>query len=100
MASVSVYNTTRFTALASGDVIGAVDISDTSQSAHGSFDSITVANFFASIPSPVNVTSASATALAVGRLGATTPAFTVDASIASQVAGLKVTGAVTGGTVA
>lgn len=45
------------------------------------------------------ITSNSAVALAVGRLGATTPAFTVDASTASQVAGLKVTGAGTGGTV-
>lgn len=46
------------------------------------------------------ITSASATALAVGRLGATTPAFVVDSSTASQVAGLKVTGAITGGVVA
>lgn len=100
MATSSVFNLTRFTALAAGDVIPAVDVSDTTQSANGSLDSITVTNFFASIPAPVNVTSASATALAVGRLGATTPAFTVDASTGSQVAGLKVTGAVTGGTVA
>lgn len=48
----------------------------------------------------VTVTSASAVALAVGRLGATTPALTVDASTGTQVAGLKVTGAATGGTVA
>ena len=46
------------------------------------------------------VTSASATALTVGLTGATNPAFTVDSSTASQVAGLKVTGAATGGTVA
>ena len=46
------------------------------------------------------ITSASATALAVGLAGATTPAFTIDASTASQAAGLKVTGAATGGTVA
>lgn len=46
------------------------------------------------------VTSASASSLAVGRLGATTPAFVVDSSTATQVAGLKVTGAATGGTVA
>lgn len=45
------------------------------------------------------VTSASAKALTVGRLGATTPAFTVDASAATQVAGLSVAGAATGGTV-
>jgi Chaperone of endosialidase len=47
----------------------------------------------------LNVTSASATSLAVGLTGATNPAFTVDSSTASQVAGLKVTGAATGGTV-
>lgn len=46
------------------------------------------------------ITSASATALTVGLTGATNSAFTVDASTGSQVAGLKVTGAVTGGTVA
>jgi hypothetical protein len=45
-------------------------------------------------------TSASATSLAVGLTGATNPAFTVDSSTASQVAGLKVTGAATAGTVA
>lgn len=100
MSTVSVFNTTRFTALAAGDVLAAVDISDLTQSAHGSLDSITVTNFFASIPVPVNVTSASATALAVGLNGATNPAFAVDASTALQVAGLKVKGAVAGGTVA
>lgn len=100
MSEVSLFNTTRFTALASGDVIAMVDISDLTQSAHGSVDSITITNFFATVPVPVNITSASATSLAVGRLGATTPAFTVDSSTGSQVAGLKVTGAVTGGTVA
>ena len=46
MASVSTFALTRFTALASGDVIAAVDISDLSQSANGSLDAITVANFF------------------------------------------------------
>ncbi len=46
------------------------------------------------------ITSASAAALTVGPNGATNPAFTVDASTASQAAGLKVTGAATGGTVA
>lgn len=52
------------------------------------------------VSSTVTVTSASASALAVGLTGATNPAFKVDASTASQVAGLSVTGAVTGGTVA
>lgn len=48
----------------------------------------------------LTVTSASASSLAVGRLGATTPAFTVDSSTSSQVAGLKIVGAATAGTVA
>lgn len=100
MASVSLFNLSAGTTLASGDVLVFCDISDTTQSANGSDLKITLTNFFAGIPVPVNVTSASASALAVGRLGATTPAFTVDASTASQVAGLKVTGAATGGTVA
>lgn len=47
----------------------------------------------------VAITSASASALAVGLNGATNPAFVVNASTASQAAGLSVTGAVTGGTV-
>lgn len=46
------------------------------------------------------ITSASASAFAVGLTGATNSAFLVDASTASQVAGLKLTGAATGGTVA
>jgi len=46
------------------------------------------------------ITSASAQALAVGLNGATNPAFVVDDSTASQAAGLKVAGAVSGGTVA
>jgi len=48
----------------------------------------------------VTVTSASALSLAVGRLGATTPAFVVDSATGTQVTGLSVTGAATGGTVA
>ncbi len=46
------------------------------------------------------ITSASASALAVGLNGATNPAFVVDSSTALQAAGLKVTGAASGGTVA
>lgn len=49
---------------------------------------------------PANFTSASATALTVGRLGTTTPAFTVDASAGTSTAGLKVTAAALNGTVA
>jgi hypothetical protein len=46
------------------------------------------------------VTSASANAVSVGLAGATNPAFNVDASTATQAAGLNVIGAATGGTVA
>jgi hypothetical protein len=46
------------------------------------------------------ITSASATALAVGLAGATNSAFVVDSSTASQAAGLKIVGAVAAGTVA
>ena len=48
----------------------------------------------------VTVTSASASALAVGLTGATNPAFSVDASTASQAAGLNVLGGTTTGAVA
>lgn len=46
------------------------------------------------------VTSASATSLTVGRLGATTPAFQVDSSTGTQVTGIKITGGAAAGTVA
>lgn len=46
------------------------------------------------------ITSASANALTVGRLGATTPAFNVDASTAVSITGLNVKSAGTGGGVA
>lgn len=46
------------------------------------------------------ITSASANALAVGLNGTTTPAFNVNASTSLQAAGLNITGAATGGTVA
>lgn len=48
----------------------------------------------------LTTTSNSASALAVGPNGATNPVFRVDGSTASQAAGLLVTGAATGGTVA
>lgn len=53
MASVSLFALTRFTALAAGDILVAVDVSDATQSAHGSVDAITVTNFFNTIPVPV-----------------------------------------------
>ncbi len=43
------------------------------------------------------ITSASASALAVGRQGATYPALSVDASVASSATGLRVTAAAAGG---
>lgn len=45
-------------------------------------------------------TSAAASALAVGRLGATTPAFVVDASTATSITGIKIKSAGTGSGVA
>lgn len=48
----------------------------------------------------VTVTSSSASALTVGLNGATNPVLKIDASTASQAAGLSVKGAATGGTVA
>jgi hypothetical protein len=86
--------------LASGDCLVFVDVSDTSQSVNGSTVKATQTQFFAAINVPIVITSASANALAVGLTGATNSAFKVDASTASQVAGLKVVGAATGGTVA
>lgn len=52
------------------------------------------------VNSTITGASSSASALAIGLNGATNPAFQVDASTASQAAGLKITGAATGGTVA
>lgn len=52
------------------------------------------------ITGATTITSSSATSFAVGLNGATTPAFVVDSSTASQAAGLKVVGATTTGTVA
>lgn len=46
------------------------------------------------------LTGSSATIIAAGLNGTTNPAFTVDASTASQAAGFKITGAAAGGTVA
>lgn len=86
--------------LASGDVVAFIDISDHTQSVDGSTVKGTLTQFFAQLPVPVAIASASATAFTVGLNGATNPAFAVDDSTALQVAGLKVTGAVTGGTVA
>lgn len=86
--------------LASGDVVAFVDVSDTTQSAQGSLVKGTLTQFFAAIPVPVVVTSASATALAAGPNGTTDPVLQVDASTASAATGVKVTGAAAGAGVA
>ncbi len=54
----------------------------------------------ATVNGPMTVKSAVALSLAVGRLGATTPAFQVDSSTGTQVTGIKITGGAAAGTVA
>jgi hypothetical protein len=49
---------------------------------------------------PVNVVSASATSLTVGRLGSTTPALQIDASTATSITGIKIKSAASAGGVA
>lgn len=56
-----------------------------------------VGNFTTLSAAATTITSASSGALSVGRLGATTAAFQVDASAATSVTGIKVTAAATGG---
>jgi hypothetical protein len=53
-----------------------------------------------SVTGAITGTSASASALAIGLNGATNPAFSVDASVASQAAGINVRGGTTSGSVA
>ncbi len=53
-----------------------------------------------SLAAATTITSASASALTVGRLGATTPALQVDASTATSITGVKVKSAASGGGVA
>ncbi len=53
-----------------------------------------------SIAGATTITSTSATALAVGRQGTTSPVFTVDASTSTNVTGIKITGAASGAAVA
>ncbi len=60
----------------------------------------TTLNGATGVSGTITGTSSSASAFAIGLTGATNPAFKVDASTASQTAGLSVTGAATGGTVA
>jgi hypothetical protein len=61
---------------------------------------IASSNGFDLISPSTQISSAGASALAIGLNGVTNPAFNVDASTASQAAGLNVKGAATGGTVA
>jgi hypothetical protein len=79
------------------DVVGNFSVATNKFTVAAASGNTTVAGTFAAAGAGT-FTSASATSLAVGLNGATNPAFTVDSS-ASQVAGLKVTGAATGGTV-
>lgn len=53
-----------------------------------------------SVPLTSTITSSSATAFQVGPNGATNPIFNINANTASAVAGINITGAATGGTVA
>jgi hypothetical protein len=80
------------------DVVGNFSVATNKFTVAAASGNTTVAGTFAAAGAGT-FTSASATSLAVGLNGATNPAFTVDSSTASQVAGLKVTGAATGGTV-
>jgi hypothetical protein len=81
------------------DVVGNFSVATNKFTVAAASGNTTVAGTFAASGAGT-FTSASATSLAVGLTGATNPAFTVDSSTASQVAGLKVTGAATAGTVA
>lgn len=54
----------------------------------------------ASFTSTFTVTSANSSAFAVGRLGATTPAFLIDASTATSITGIKIKSAAASGGVA
>lgn len=57
MAQTSVFDLIAGTTLATADVLPFVDVSDTTQSAQGSLLKITVANFFATIPTATTITS-------------------------------------------
>lgn len=63
-------------------------------------EALAVETTSATFTSVLNVTTAAASAFAVGQTGATNPVFSVNTATGSAVAGFKVTGAVTGGTVA
>jgi hypothetical protein len=91
--------------VAGNDVVVTLDASNNYEPRYSTVDQLvlsdgSVALTDLAVSSTATVTSASATALAVGLAGATNPAFVIDSSTASQAAGLKVTGATAAGTVA
>src|SRR5262245_59530071 len=59
--SISIFNLSAGTTLASGDVLPFVDVSDITQSPQGSTLKITVANFFGTVPSPIVQTTGTVT---------------------------------------
>jgi hypothetical protein len=81
-------------------VLGEYAVSGTGNVAMTTSPAFTTPALGAATGTSLALTSASANILSAGLNGATNPAFNVDASTASQVAGLSVKGAVTGGTVA
>lgn len=112
---VLTYNGTNWVNAASGGGGGSGTVTSVSVStANGVSGSVATATTTPAItltlgnitPSQINltgtqtITSASATALTVGRLGATTPVLTVNAATATQVTGISITGAASGNGVA
>lgn len=83
---------------ATNDLVALVDVSDPNQAATGTTKKMTVANLFTTpaFTTSVVVTGSAAATVAVGPNGATNPALQVDASAASLISGLKVTGAASG----
>lgn len=78
----------------------AVDIGSASKEVEDIFVETLTASVATNSTGPLTVTSASANALAVGRLGATTPAFNIDASASTSITGLNVASAASGSGVA
>lgn len=69
MASSGIFELVYFTATAAGDVLAAVDVSDSTQAPQGSTKAITITNFFAAVPVPIAVTDATdATTTTTGSL--------------------------------
>lgn len=101
-ASVLIDSAATIAALADANVIPVLvgPVTGTGQAVAAQIPLSQLATFFESTDAPVHIVSANANAFSVGLTGATNPAFNVDSSTASQVAGLNVVGAATGGTVA